>query len=60
MGIGAAWFGRRGRFFSIRAGGTLESSGGTKIKGGWNRIASMWSEDRSSDTIFATGLLVKY
>ena len=31
VGIGAAWFVRRRRFFSIRASGTLESSRGFKI-----------------------------
>ena len=33
VGIGADWFGRRRRLFSIGAGGTLKSSGGSISKG---------------------------
>ena len=38
----------------------LELSGGFDIKGRWTCLAKIWSEARSSDTIFATGLLVRY
>ena len=58
VGIGAAWFGRRRRIFSIGACGTLESSVEFDIEGEWTRLAETWLKDRSSDTILATGLLV--
>ena len=58
--IGPAWLGRRRRFFSIGGSVTLESSGGFEIEGGCTRLAETWSESRSSDTIFSTGLLVQY
>ena len=38
--------------------GTVESSVEFEIEGEWTRLAETWSEDKSSDTIFATGLLV--
>ena len=63
MGIGAAWFFRRRRFFSGGDGGTLDLSGGCGgnsvlcIDGEWTRLAETWSEAVSSETRFATGLL---
>ena len=60
MGIGADWFGIRIRFFSIGAGGKLESSGGFEIKGEWTRLAETLSEARLSDTIFSNGFMVRY
>ena len=54
-----AWFGRMRRFFSVGYGGMLESIGGLGIEGGWTRLAETWSEYFSSETIFATGLLVQ-
>ena len=59
MGIGADWFVRTRWFFSMGAGGTLESSVELDIGGEWTRLAETWSEARSSDTLFATGLLVR-
>ena len=43
----------------------LESSGGCGgntvlwIDGEWTRLVETWSEDLSSETLFATGLLVR-
>ena len=59
MVIVAACFVRSRRVFSNRAGGTPESSGGVEIEGYWTRLAETWSEDRFSDNIFFTGLLVR-
>ena len=59
MGIGAAWFGIRRRFFSIGAGGMLESSGGFDVEGEWTRLSKTWSEARLSDTLFAIVFLVR-
>ena len=59
MGIGADWFGIKIRFFSIGAGGTLESSGGFEIEGEWTRLAETLSEARLSDTLFVTRFLVQ-
>ena len=36
----------------------MESSVDFDIEGEWTRLAETWLEDKSSDTIFATGLLV--
>ena len=58
--IGADWFVRNRRFFSIGSGGTLESSGGLDIEGGWTRLAYMCSEAWSSETLLATFLPVLY
>ena len=58
MLIGAAWFGRSRRLFSIGAGGTLELCGGLGIEGGWNRLAETCLEDFLSENLLATGLLV--
>ena len=57
--IGADWFGRRRRLFSGGSGGMLESIGGLGIEGGWTRLAETWSEYFSSETLFATGFLVR-
>ena len=38
--------------------GTVESSVDFEIEGEWNRLEEIWSEDKSLDTLFATGLLV--
>ena len=60
VGIGATWFGRKRRLFSIEAGGTLELSVEFDIEDEWTRLAETWLEARLSDTLFATGLLVRY
>ena len=59
VGIGAAWFVIRRRLFSMGACGTLDSSVEFEIKRRWTRLVEMWLEARSSDTIFAIGLLVQ-
>ena len=58
VGIGANWFGIRRTFFAMGYDGTVESSVDFEIEGEWNRLEEIWSEDKSSDTLFATGLLV--
>ena len=40
------------------AGGTVKSGVEFEIEGGWTRLAETWSEDKSQDNFFATGLLV--
>ena len=66
VGIGAAWFGRSRRFFSGGVGGTMESIGGCGgntvlwIDGEWTCIEEKWWEALSSETSFATGLLMRY
>ena len=45
--------------FSVVVGGTLESSGGLVIEGGWTRLAETWAEALSSETLFATNFLVQ-
>ena len=60
VGIGAAWFGIRRRFFAMGDGDTVESSVEFEIKGEWTHLAETCSEDKSLNTIFTTGLLVKY
>ena len=37
----------------------MESSVDFDIEGEWTRLAETWSEDRLSDTLFSTGLLVR-
>ena len=59
MGIGATWFGIRRTFFSVGAGDTVESSVEFEIEGEWTYLAYTWSEDELSDTLFATGFLVR-
>ena len=53
VGIGEAWFSRRRRLFTMGDGDTVESSVDFEIEG------ETWSEDKSSGTIFANGLLVR-
>ena len=63
MVIGAAWFGRRRRFDSGGADGTLDSIwgyGGNSvlgIDGEWNRLAEMLSDAVLSDDCVAPVLL---
>ena len=59
MGIGAAWFGRRRRFFSIGAGGTLDSSGGFKIEGECTCLEETLSEAWLLETLLATDFMVQ-
>ena len=58
VGIGAAWSDKRIMFFAIGYGGTVESSVEFEIEEEWTRLAETWLEDKSSYTIFATGLIV--
>ena len=66
MGIGDTWFGRRRRFVSGGAGGTLYSIGGyggnyvLGIDGEWTRLAETFYDDVSSDAHFAPVLQGKY
>ena len=46
-------------FFTMGAGGTVDSIVDFDIEGEWTRLTETWSEDKSSDTIFATGLLIR-
>ena len=59
VGIGATCFVIRRTFFAMVSGGTVESSVEFEIEGEWNHIAETWSEDKSSGTLFDTGLLVR-
>ena len=43
----------------MRAGGIVKSSVEFEIEGEWTCLVETWSEDKSSDTLFATGLLVR-
>ena len=60
VSIGTTWLGIRRTFFSVGSGGTVESSVEFEIEGGCTRLAETWSEDEFLDTLFATGLLVRY
>ena len=60
VGIGATCFGISRTFFEMVSGGTVDSSVEFEIEGGWTRIEDTSSEDKSPDTLFATGLLVRY
>ena len=57
--IGATWFGIRRTLFSMGSDVTVESSVKFEIDGGWIRLAETYLEYKSSDTLFAAGLLVR-
>ena len=63
VGIGASWLGRRRRFVSVGAGGTLDSVGGYGgnyvlcIDMEWNRLAEELSDAVSYEACFAPVLL---
>ena len=59
VGVGATWFGIRRTLFAMRDGGMVNSSVEFEIEGGWTSPTETWFEDKSSDTLFATGLLVR-
>ena len=59
VGIGATWFGIRRTFLAMGDGGTEESSVEFEIEGEWTCIAETCPEEKFSDTLFATGLLVR-
>ena len=59
VGVGATWCGIRRTLFAMKSGGMVKSSVGFEIEGEWTRLADTWSEDKSLDTLFATGLLVR-
>ena len=59
VGVGATWFGIRRTFFAMGAGGTVKSGVEFEIEGGWTSPTETWFEAKSSDTLFATGLLVR-
>ena len=42
----------------MKSGGMVKSSVEFEIEGEWTRLAETWSEDKSSDTLFAASLLV--
>ena len=60
VGIVATWFGINITLFLMGAGVTVESSVEFEIEGECTRLAETWSEDELLDTLFATGLLVRY
>ena len=58
VSIVTTWLGIRRTFFAMGAGGTVESSVEFEIEGERSRLVKTWSEEKSPDTLFTTGLLV--
>ena len=57
LGVGATWFGIRRTVLSIEAGGNVESIVVFEMEGEWTCLAEIWSDEESSDTHLASGLL---
>ena len=60
VGIGVTWLGIIRKFFVMGDGGTVDSSVEFVIEVEWIRISETWSKDKSLDTLFSTGLIVRY
>ena len=59
VGVGGAQFGIRRTAFSIEAGGTVESIVVFEMEGEWTCLAEIWSDEESSYTRLAAGLLTR-